>query len=126
MTRHRKYDRAVRQDSVEEYRTVRDQSATMPDIFNPSGRLQSFLALRKITIVSNAAMHTPRPQRVIFDRDEVSSKSHHVGCAPESRSKIRVLASVMTEPWRVDDAARRVIQAPKLEPSNHALRTHRL
>jgi len=36
--------------------------------------------------------------RSIFDRDEVSSKSRHVGCAPESRSKIRVLASVMTDP----------------------------
>jgi hypothetical protein len=35
---------------------------------------------------------------VIFDRDEASSKSRHVGCAPGSGSKIRVLASVMTDP----------------------------
>jgi len=34
----------------------------------------------------------------IFDRDEGSSKPRHVGYAPESGSKIRVLASVMTDP----------------------------
>jgi len=29
-------------------------------------------------------MHTPLPQRVIFDRDEVSGKSRHVGYAPKA------------------------------------------
>ncbi len=55
------------------------------------------------------------PSWVIFDRDEASSRSRHVGCAPESGSK--------TEYWNlprravpVDGAARRVIQAPKPEP----------
>jgi hypothetical protein len=33
---------------------------------------------------------------VIFDRDEASSRSRHVGCAPESGSKISVLASAST------------------------------
>jgi hypothetical protein len=33
---------------------------------------------------------------VIFDRDEANSRSRHVGCAPESGSKIRVLESAST------------------------------
>jgi hypothetical protein len=45
-----------------------------------------------------AFWRTRLPDWVIFDRDEVSSKSRHVGCAPESGSKIRVLAFVMTDP----------------------------
>jgi transposase len=60
--------------------------------------------------------HGKSPVRVIFDRDAANIISRHVGCAPESGSEIRVLASVTTGRRRVDDAARRVIQAPKLEP----------
>jgi hypothetical protein len=65
MTCYRKYDRAVCQDSVAEYRTVRDQSEAMPDIF-ATGRVDHNRSLpsAKITIVSNAAMHTPRPSWV--------------------------------------------------------------
>ena len=36
------------------------------------------------------------PNGVNFDRDAASSMFHHVGCTPESGSKIRVVASVMT------------------------------
>ena len=38
-------------------------------------------------VVFTVAMHTPLPKWVIFDRDEASSRSRHVGCAPESGSK---------------------------------------
>jgi hypothetical protein len=39
---------------------------------------------------------------VIFDRDEASSRSRHVGYAPESGSKIRVSASAAMGPcWPI-------------------------
>jgi hypothetical protein len=53
---------------------------------------------------------------VIRDWDEASSSSRHVGYAPESGSEIRVLASATMSLLWVDGVARRVIQAPKLEP----------
>jgi hypothetical protein len=40
--------------------------------------------------------HAERSLWVIFDWGAASSTSHHVGCAPESGSEFRVLASVMT------------------------------
>jgi hypothetical protein len=53
---------------------------------------------------------------VIRDWDETSSSSRHVGYAAESGSEIRVLASATMGRCGVDAVARRVIQAPKLEP----------
>jgi hypothetical protein len=50
-----------------------------------------------------------------IDRDAAGIMSGHVGYAPKSGSQIRALVSVMPGPWWVDDAARRVIQAPKPE-----------
>jgi hypothetical protein len=35
MTCYRKYERAVRQGSLAEYRTAMDQSAAMPDMLQP-------------------------------------------------------------------------------------------
>lgn len=52
---------------------------------------------------------------VIRYRNEARSWTFHVGYRPESGSKIGVLASAPS-PLRVDDVARRVIQAPKPEP----------
>jgi hypothetical protein len=52
---------------------------------------------------------------VIFDRDEAVSTSRHVGYAPESGSKIRVLALTRWILW-VDGVARHVNRAPKPKP----------
>jgi hypothetical protein len=49
------------------------------------------------------------------DRDEASSMSRHVRCAPKAEVKQGV-GMWHERPGRVDDVARRVIQAPKLEP----------
>jgi hypothetical protein len=48
--------------------------------------------------------------RLIFDRDEVTTKSRRVGCAPKAEEN-RGIGIGHDGPWRVDDAARRVIQA---------------
>ena len=69
--------------------------------------------------------HARSPRRVICDWDETSSRSRHVGCGPESGSKIRVIVICRDRPLRVDGIARRVIQAPKPEYSSYALRTQR-
>src|SRR5262245_34887860 len=59
------------------------------------------------------------------DPDETRNWSCHVGCTPESGSKIRGIGVAPNEPQRVGNVPRRVIQGPKLGASNHALRTHR-
>jgi hypothetical protein len=61
-----------------------------------------------------AAVHSRCRRRVIFDRDEASSRSCHFGCAPESRNKIKVL-KLPRQAIAVDGVAGRVIQAPKQE-----------
>jgi transposase len=50
---------------------------------------------------------------LIFDRAEASRRCRHVGCDPESGSKIQVLSSAA---MGLSSIARRVIQAPNPEP----------
>src|SRR5262245_41636806 len=48
------------------------------------------------------------------DPDETRNWSCHVGCTPESGSKIRGIGVAPNEPQRVGNVPRRVIQGPKL------------
>jgi Putative transposase of IS4/5 family (DUF4096) len=60
-------------------------------------------------------MPTPGRRWVIFDRDEASSGSRHVGYA--SKAEVKQGIGICHEgPGRVDGIAQCVIQAPKPEP----------
>ena len=87
--------RAVRTAIGEELKTFYAVTEELPprdDRAAEANELKGTLSLLAEIFLRNTATYDRGPVWVIFDRDEAAGRPRHVGCGPESGSKIRILS----------------------------------